>query len=418
MVIQSLSLYLVGLHHEGGLVSNPPTSSKLSLYLMAVQVIYPAKIANITTIAKIETVLLPILFNIKKKFFNKSMLLRRVPCVDHRIDPQIQTSTSCPKALCITNIQRELLHSKTKIGTISESLWRKWSRLMNPYETVPNICSTKSSRAYFKLFEILQIFEPFIGLKDIRTMHICEAPGGFVEATCDILKGISHKWIVQSKNGNSRNIPKINVNLQKRKNGKILTSGDGDILNPDTITHLTIQGEFDMVTGDGGFDVSIDYRTQEQQSFKLIYAEVVVSINLLKKGGCMILKMFDTHTLPTIQLVYWISSMFESVWFIKPKNSRPANGERYLVALKFKKQNPSSIVNLQNINYVSSLGIDLSTSFLDWFKAYNEEFSREQLEFIESTMNKIAMNDMSTMNFLINSQRLMARSYCDLLKLK
>ncbi len=347
------------------------------------------------------------------------MLLRRVPSVDY-VMPSVESSSEYPKPLRVTDIQRRLMDSKMNIGSVSESLWRKWSRLMNPYETVPNLCSTKSSRAYFKLFEILQIFDPFRNKNNVRTMHICEAPGGFVEATCDIASSLSlrHRWIVQSKNGDSRCIPKINEKKKKKRNGKVVMSGDGDILNPDTIRDLTNQGEFDMVTGDGGFDVSIDYKTQEQQSFKLISAEVLLSVKLLKRGGCIILKMFDTYTLPTIQLVYLISSIFESVWLIKPKNSRPANGERYLVGLRYKKHNPLPIVNLQNMDYVSSLGIELPDTFMNWFMKYNEEFSKEQLEFIERTMKEINLNDRNTVNFLVNAQRQMARSYCNLLLLK
>lgn len=348
------------------------------------------------------------------------MLLRRVPSVSKCRDPELIEGSEYPKPIRVTNLYLRLMSAKVNIGNITESLWRKWSRLMNPYETVPNLCSTKSSRAYFKLFEILQIFEPFKNLNGIRTMHICEAPGGFVEATCDIASQnkIMHRWIVQSKHGDEKNIPKINDNLQSLKNGIIVNEGDGDILNPETIESLTKYGKFHMVTGDGGFDISVGYTTQEQQSFKLILGEVLLSLKLLKNGGTMILKMFDTHTLPTIQLVYWISSLFESVWFIKPKNSRPANGERYLVALKYNMCNPPMIVNLNNLGYIKSLGIDLPISFIDWFMEYNDNFSKEQLEFIESTIKEIDMNDRNTMQFLINSQRLMARSYCNLLELR
>ena len=50
----------------------------------------------------------------------------------------------------------------------------------------------------------------------------------------------------------------------------------------------------DIITGDGGFDFSIDYNKQEILAVRLIFTQIVYALHLQKKGGTFILKIFDT----------------------------------------------------------------------------------------------------------------------------
>ena len=60
----------------------------------------------------------------------------------------------------------------------------------------------------------------------------------------------------------------------------------------------------DLVTADGGFDYSTDYNKQELSSYKLIYSEIYIALNIQKDNGSFVLKVFDIFYHKTIQLIY------------------------------------------------------------------------------------------------------------------
>ena len=49
----------------------------------------------------------------------------------------------------------------------------------------------------------------------------------------------------------------------------------------------------DYITGDGGFDFSIDFNNQENISFKLILSQIFFALIMQKEGGNFVLKIFD-----------------------------------------------------------------------------------------------------------------------------
>ena len=50
----------------------------------------------------------------------------------------------------------------------------------------------------------------------------------------------------------------------------------------------------EVITGDGGFDFSIDFNNQEEQALRLIFTQVMYAISMQKYNGTFILKLFDT----------------------------------------------------------------------------------------------------------------------------
>ena len=49
-----------------------------------------------------------------------------------------------------------------------------------------------------------------------------------------------------------------------------------------------------------------------------------------------VLKIFDIFTLPTIQIIFILSSVYDNVYICKPNTSRIANSEKYLVCKNYK----------------------------------------------------------------------------------
>ena len=82
-----------------------------------------------------------------------------------------------------------------------------------------------------------------------------------------------------------------------------------------------------LVTGsDGGFDYTDDFE-QELSSYKLFYSEIMITLNIQKKGGIFICKMFDLFYTSTLQLLFILYLSYETISFTKPLTSRQSNSE-------------------------------------------------------------------------------------------
>ena len=90
----------------------------------------------------------------------------------------------------------------------------------------------------------------------------------------------------------------------------------------------------DLVTSDGGFDFSNNYNNQEIDSHHIIFNEIIISFLILRKGGNFVCKFFDLYNIFTIQMIYILTSMFKETYIYKPKTSRPANSEKYIICKK------------------------------------------------------------------------------------
>ena len=98
----------------------------------------------------------------------------------------------------------------------------------------------------------------------------------------------------------------------------------------------------DIITGDGGFDFSADFNSQEIIIHELLFAQVAYAVCLQRQGGSFVLKMFDCFYKPTADIIYILSSFYEKVYIIKPNTSRCANSEKYIVCVGFKYSSSAS----------------------------------------------------------------------------
>jgi 23S rRNA U2552 (ribose-2'-O)-methylase RlmE/FtsJ len=255
---------------------------------------------------------------------------------------------------------------KDKISAYNNTIWEDFKKITNPYEyiyvfngknTYKGIAKLKPlSRSFFKMVEMIHEFYPTIITKNtetdtnqtvtpIKTIHLAEGPGGFIEATRyvrnnnknDRLYGMT---LIDSNNS----VPcwhQSKVFLSNNPEVKILYGADttGNIYNPANIKYLINEvGEntADLVTGDGGFDFSIDYNYQEQASSKLIYCQIITALKTQKIGGTFICKIFDMSNYLTIEMLYILYYFYEDVTIYKPLTSRIANSEKYVICKGFK----------------------------------------------------------------------------------
>lgn len=148
----------------------------------------------------------------------------------------------------------------------------------------------------------------------------------------------------------------------------------------------------DLVTGDGGFDLEDTedktlLHSQEYLSSRLLLTQILIGIACTKIGGNFVVKVFDTVTNISAQLLFILSQCFDEILVFKPVSSRPANAERYVICRR-RKENVRKYYDLlataartyKSDEYLTTLFIEaLPDPFVNWLTKANEQSTNRQL---------------------------------------
>jgi len=288
--------------------------------------------------------------------------------------------------------------------------WELVKKMVNPYEMVythedpnfhPSIAVIKPlSRSYFKLIEMLDILQFFERLPKqtpkIRTAHIAEGPGGFIQAVVDITE--RNKKILQTATamtlkptdqrvpGWRRASPFLHNHQEVRLHYG--ADGTGDVYreaNQDSF--VAAAGHVHLFTADGGFDFSINYDIQEQKVYSLLVCSATTGLRCLATGGSFVLKLFDISSESTMILIALMGRCFTEWTLYKPALSRPCNSERYFLGRGFKGLQPQMLKSF----------VDIQRKALEEFYPVNAAavLSPEELSYIESNGRKTTQDQLS-----------------------
>jgi len=328
-----------------------------------------------------------------------------------------------------------------------EAVWDKFKKYTNPYEfihtIVPNsrqsICTYKPlSRSFFKMIEMSYMLSD-LPTDKCKSFHLAEGPGGFIEALVFLRKNIHDEYYGMTLlEENNHNIPgwrKSKGFLAENPNVIIETGADGkgDLMNSKNLIYCykKYKGQFDLITGDGGFDFSVHYLSQEMVSASLIISQISFAVAMQKIGGTFIIKMFDTFSKVSLDILYLLSNIYETVHFVKPHTSRYANSEKYIICKNFRINdaqrqelinsffkllvNLQGVVNLQRekTNNIDTLfKFELPYYFINKVEEYNAIFGQQQVENISTTLNLIANNKSDKLEFLKKNNIHKCISWC------
>ena len=302
--------------------------------------------------------------------------------------------------------------------------WDIYKKITNPYEFIHTNYDKNNyisrlkplSRAYYKMIELVNHFNLYKDESEsIKTFHLAEGPGGFIEAIVNVRKNPFDEYYGMTLIDDSDNIPgwkKSNDFLNKYKNVFIErgSPGNGDLYSYENLEYIKQNHghKYELVTGDGGFDFSIDFSKQEINATRLILSQIIFALILQKNGGSFILKVFDLFTKPSIDMIYLLNSLYRDVYITKPKTSRYANSEKYIVCIDFNLEAFSTIEQrllntfrvCQDINYKkyifsSLLAIDYNFSFFKSIKEINSIIGQQQLNVINNTLIMIKKTNIS-----------------------
>jgi 23S rRNA U2552 (ribose-2'-O)-methylase RlmE/FtsJ len=266
-------------------------------------------------------------------------------------------------AVLLSGTPETLSTLKDRIAELDDDIWDYYKKITNKYELIftaaskipipASVCSLKPlSRSYFKMIEILGVFDIMSCLpRSIRTGHVCEGPGGFIQAIYDMADR-SHVTITRTAAMTLKPIhqyvpgwKRASNFLKRHPQIKIMygDAGTGDIL--DGTNRESYVGEtrrsIHIFTADGGVDFTTNYRGQEQTIFPILVASSLMAVKSLAAGGVFVLKVFDCFGENTLDLLIGIGSLFQKWTLYKPATSRPCNSEQYFVGIGFNPISPN-----------------------------------------------------------------------------
>jgi 23S rRNA U2552 (ribose-2'-O)-methylase RlmE/FtsJ len=299
---------------------------------------------------------------------------------------KLMLGTACINSKC----QEDLRAAKSLIDTSNNNFfWDRVRVLVNPYELIyftskrylgnkiSHVAAIEPlSRSFFKMIEMgnQSLNEIISSSMSITTVSLAEGPGGFIEALIWLRDQSANKkstgaspitthydkyYGITLMDNKSVEIPSWKRSaefLQDHPQVNILTGADGtgNLYTLANLKYLAARfgiNKANLVTADGGFDFSTCgvYNCQEQTASKLIFAEIIGCFAVLGHGGSFICKFFDLNNKLTADLLYLLQCYFTGLNIFKPKTSRLANSEKYIIATGFRGCSPEVFSSLLNL---------------------------------------------------------------------
>lgn len=310
------------------------------------------------------------------------------------------------KALVDIKQYKKLLEIKEKIANCTH--WDKWSKLINPYDKVQYLAKNKNTKDYYKFFEIFKYFNITRDLSESgSSAHMGESSLHSAKALTYFLPKIDwHANIEQNLlnkkiSGINKSQTDLNKILENDMEKATDESGYSRLIYSES--HLNVidnlkafresTGKVDIVIGDCTADTAHDPNNQEQLVFHLLFSQIVNGLHMQLRKGHMIIKIFDSITRPTCQLIYYLTNFYEKVSIIKPRTSRYTNSEKFIVARRFKgilsdelKALDKIVTNWNQEQYFRVMGIDVPEEIESQFLVYNKTIIENQQMYIEKTI--------------------------------
>ena len=241
--------------------------------------------------------------------------------------PLAASKVSVQQGLPVLRVDHaDLTVAKDKVGEVKvrhgEDAWRTAVNFVDPYAALP-LQVRVPSRAYFKWVEMAETIP-----KPSNILHLCEAPGGFVQANWDMFRT---PWVAHSL--------KCSIRFKRMPpGGRVWEEGDGDLLDDATFDRMRgkLCNDFDCVTADGSVDFESEHSRVEECNFHLLLRQCILARFALRPGGSLVVKVFDVTTECTWGVVQLLAQWFDKVRIVKPASSRASNGECYAVCTGLK----------------------------------------------------------------------------------
>lgn len=210
------------------------------------------------------------------------------------------------------------------------------------------------TNAWMKMYEILNSFPQLLQktISEIKSFHLCEAPGAFISALNHYLSGQNQKlnWFAQTLVQTSAGLESDyalddHYGLIAAYPDRWLFGNSDD--SSGDITHSTlirfyannpVLKNIDFMTADAGLSCHpANLNEQESHLGKLNMGQIICILACLSVGKSAIFKTFLPLTEPlSISMMFLVTNLFKTVTITKPLSSHSSNSEVYVVLENYK----------------------------------------------------------------------------------
>ena len=260
----------------------------------------------------------------------------------------------------LSSLKQTLNSVKSSLNDFDILKWSSHTNFTNPSSKIlphlrKSIHPELATQAWCKFYELLSYGD--VIPKNVKpclcSVHLCEAPGGFICALNHHLRStqrnsFSHFWVANTLNpyyeGNALDSCIVDDRLISRtlKSWCFGKDNTGDIFDGDFLTALQAkcfrtfhERRVNIVTADGSLNCQDDPSEQEAIVAPLHYSELLCALNVLSAQGNLVIKMFTLFESHSITFMYILCCLFDKVSVIKPSTSKAGNSEVYVIAHNF-----------------------------------------------------------------------------------
>jgi len=252
------------------------------------------------------------------------------------------------------------------------------------------------TRSFYKMWEIFFYFDLVdISSKNFTSIHISNGPNPFAQATMLYrdMYGDSKKDSYHALTSTEKNTP-LQDEFEKFYKKNVEYS------NNISAFEKNVSGKADLITGDRGKGWNLE-NIQEQQSFDIIFEQIICAVKNQNKGGHFVCKFFETFTITSLKFVSMLSQLYTEVHFTKPLMSRGSNSEKYAICKGFKlsdKESKSLGKDLDEM-YKKMHTLDKKSFLVDIFPNFEIE---DEFKVSMITINKtIANEQLKSINLIL-----------------
>ena len=288
-----------------------------------------------------------------------------------------------------TNQVRDKMNDEQLKQRVFHLVVNKFEHKINDYDKDLTFLTKKYfnqevvSRSFYKLWEMIIVFDLIHLNNSFVSVHLAENNGSFLQATSffrdKFSKKGNNKYCIVSNDINEcvSNIDKSKI----FKSNKEIEESNLEIKMNET--------NADLVTANGTIKF-FNSHNKEMQMYNLIINEIISAISVQKKNGNFVLKIYDTFTTITLKLICLLRSLYEKVYIYKPLMSRIFEEERYLVCKNFnitdKTKALSKLKNLKiDIDNIFNKKNHIFDIFLDY--KFDNEFKKDIIKINSKIVN-------------------------------
>jgi hypothetical protein len=144
---------------------------------------------------------------------------------------------------------------------------------------------------------------------------------------------------------------------------------------------------------------------QEPKFYEILINIIYMICNNLENDGIAIIKIYDTFTLLSLKIIYFLNTMFDEAFIYKPFLSKPIDSDKFLILKKFKNDNDLDkkikiIENIQkeinnNNNYIHDIfpNLILPEDYINNFKFINIKIANPQQFMMHDIIKYIKENN-------------------------